>query len=86
LTICDVRIGIRWSGKARNAYKIVVEDWKSSGHVVDKDVVMKNIRKLGLDRRDVIVWSEWSWLMIGPSGGHFIHDNEISGSQRCAYF
>ena len=55
MTICGVRVGVRWSGKARNSYKSVVEDWKVSGHVVDKDVVRKTMRTLVLDRRDVIV-------------------------------
>lgn len=37
----------------------------------DKDVVRKTIRTLVLDRRNVMVWIGWSWLMIVLSGGHF---------------
>jgi hypothetical protein len=41
---------IRWSGRARNTYRSVVEEWKGSGYVGDKDVVRKTIRTLVLDR------------------------------------
>jgi hypothetical protein len=62
--------------------------WKAgtvAGCVVDKDVVRKTLRTLVLDRRDVMVWIGRSWLMMVPSGGHFVQDNELSGSQRSAY-
>jgi hypothetical protein len=57
-------------GKGRGVHRVLVGKPEGNRPMGDPDIDGRIILRWNCRKWDVVVWTGWSWLRIGPGGGH----------------